>query len=134
MSKPYSGLTKVGYSDTKEGAITYLNGKFGADSAINPEIVESETTVGVLHGGDSASPEIQMFDRTDYDTLETFMTTDEEKFWHLEYQDEREYVTKVPTNIMVTEQLNPNARDGVSPITLRFIRFYTEPLFELKTA
>lgn len=130
--KAYSGLTRVGYSDTKESTITYLSGKFGADSTINPEVVESETTVGVLHGGDSASPEIQMFDRTDYDTLEGFMTADTEKFWHLEYQDGREYVTKVATNIMITEQLNPNARDGVSPMTLRFVRFYTEPLFELK--
>ena len=130
--KAYSGLTRVGYSDTKASTITYLSGKFGADSTINPEVVESETTVGVLHGGDSASPEIQMFDRTDYDTLEGFMTEDTEKFWHLEYQDGREYVTKVATNIMITEQLNPNARDGVSPMTLRFVRFYTEPLFELK--
>lgn len=132
MSKAYSGLLRVGHSETKEGTVTWLNGKIGAESAINPEVTETETTVGVIHGGDSASPEIQLLSREDYDTLETLMLADTERYWHLEYIDGREYVTAVATNIMITDQMNPNARDGVTPMTLRFVRFYIAPLFELK--
>lgn len=133
MSKQYAGLKRVGYSDTKGGSITFLNGKISPESDWNPEITQTETTDGAISGGSSVAPELQILSREDFDTLEGFSDNDTEKYWHLEYFDGREYVSKVPFNIMVSDPLTTNLRDGVAPITITAQKFHTESnIFELK--
>lgn len=133
MSKSIAGLRRVGYSDTSGGSITFLNGKVDPESNINPEVTQTETTDGAISGGSSVTPEIRILSREDFDTLEQFSDDDEEKFWHLEYFDGREYVSKIPFNIMVSDPLNTNMRDGVTPIVIQAVKFHiVSNLFQLK--
>ena len=133
MSKSIAGLRRVGYSDTSEGSITWLNGKVDPESNINPEVTQTETTDGAISGGSSVTPEIRILSREDFDTLEQFSDDDEEKFWHLYYFDGREYVSKIPFNIMVSDPLNTNMRDGVTPIVIQAVKFHiVSNLFQLK--
>lgn len=132
MSKSYAGLNRIGYSDTINSTVTWLVGRPSPDSSFNPEATEVETTTGVIYGGSSINAEIRLLSRADYDTLEQFAQEDTEKYWHIEFVDGREYVTRVPINIMVEEDLNVNARDGVSTITMKFVKFHSQQVFELK--
>lgn len=135
MSKSIAGLRRVGYSDTSGGTITWITGKIDPESTLNPEVTQTETTDGAISGGSSVTPEIRVLDRSDFDTLEGFSDADTEKFWHLDYFDGREYVSRVPFNIMVSDPLNTNMRDGVTPIVIQAVKFHVvSNLFELKSA
>lgn len=132
MSKNYAGLKRIGFSATAAGAVTWYTGKVGAESTINPENTQTETTDGVVYGGSSVTPTVVLTSSTSYDALVTKMRADTEEFINLEYFDGRTVVTDIPTNIMVRELLNPNARDGVSPIEITFVKFHTAPVFIAK--
>lgn len=133
MSKQIAGLKRVGYSTTSGGTITYLTGKIASDSNINPEVTTTETTSGVISGGSSVTPSIMLLDRTDFDTLESFSDNDTERFWHLEFFDGREYVSRIPFNIQVKDMLNTNMRDGVAPIEITAEQFHiVSNVFEKK--
>lgn len=133
MSKSIAGLKRFGYSDTKVGAITWITGKIDPESTFNPETTQTETTDGVISGGSSVTPEIRVLSRADFDTLEGFSDADTEKFWHAEYFDGREYVSRIPFNIMVSDPMNTNMRDGVTPIVIQAVKFHiASNLFELK--
>ena len=130
MSKNYSGALRIGYSDTISSTITWLSGKIGAESAINPDNTPTDDTTGTVYGGSSANPEVVLLDSSDYDALDTLMQADTEKFWHVEYIDGRVMRTHIAVNPMVNDPLNMNARDGVSPITLSWTKFAIRPIFE----
>lgn len=132
MSKNYSGAKRIGHSATAAGAVTWLTGKLGAESTINPENTQSETTDGAIFGGSSATPTVTLLNSTNYDALVTKMRADTEEYWNVEYLDGRVVVTEIPTNIFVREMLNPNARDGVSPIEITFVKFHIAPVFVTK--
>ena len=123
----------MGYSTTSSGTITWLTGKISPESTLNPEITQTETTDGALSGGSSVTPSILLLSRADFDTLEGFSDNDTERFWHLEFFDGREYVSRVPFNIMVSDPLSTNMRDGVSPIVITATKFHVASnVFELK--
>lgn len=133
MSKSIAGLKRIGYSDTSGGTITWVTGKVTADSELNPEVTTTETTSGVVSGGSSVTPSIMVLDRTNFDTLEGFSDNDVEKFWHLEFFDGREYVSRIPFNIQVTDMLLTNMRDGVSSFQIAAEQFHiVSNVFELK--
>lgn len=131
MSKNYAGLSRIGWTDSKEGTINYLTGEPSPDSSFNPESTEVETTTGSLYGGSSINAEIKLLSRADYDILEGFQEDDAEKYWHIEFVDGREYVSRVPINIMVNENLETNARDGLSTLMFKFVKFHSKAVFEL---
>lgn len=133
MSKSISGLKRFGYSTTKAGTITWLTGKISPESTLNPEITQTETTDGAISGGSSIAPSVILLSRTDFDTLEGFSDTDAERWWHLEMFDGREYVSRVAFNVMVSDPLSTNMRDGVSGIVITASKFHTTSnVFELK--
>lgn len=134
MSKSIAGLKRMGYSDTSGGTITWITGKITPDSELNPEVTTTETTSGVLSGGSSVTPSIMVQDRTDFDILEGFSDNDTEKYWHLEFYDGREYVSRIPFNIQVTDMLSTNMRDGVSSFQISAEQFHiVSNVFELKS-
>lgn len=129
--KNFAGLSRIGYSDTKTGTVTYLTGEPSPDSSFNPEATEVETTTGSLYGGSSINAEIKLLSRADYDVLEGFSQDDTEKFWTIEFVDGREYVSRIPINIMVNENMETNARDGLSTLTFKMVKYHSSAVFEL---
>lgn len=132
MAKDYAGLKRVGFSATLAGAVTWLTGKIGAESTLNPENTQTDSTDGVVYGGSSANPTIVLLDSADYASLVTKMRADTEEFWNFEFTDGRTKVTAVATNVMVRELLNANARDGVSPIEITFLKYHISPMLVTK--
>jgi hypothetical protein len=132
MSKQIAGLKRIGHSDTSGGTVTWVAGKISPDSTLNPEVTQTETTDGAISGGSGVTPEILVLSRDDFDTLEGFSDNDTEKYWHLEYFDGRVYTSKIPFNIMVSDPLETNMRDGVAAISITAQKFHIESnLFEL---
>ncbi len=129
MSKNFSGLTKVGYSDDGiTGNQTEITGKVTADSDLTPDNTLSEHTVGSLYGGSSLTGDIGFLNHTDYAALKAFMEADTEKYWHFHYQDGREEITEIPFNIFVHKTGGVNARDGASAFRMTFEHFHHEPI------
>lgn len=128
MANNFAGLRRVGYSDTKGGTPTWITGKVSAESSIDPENTTSESTDGILYGGGQISGEIMFFDHADYSTLEGFMTSNEEKFWHFEYKDGRTLVTDEAINPFVRRGGGVNARDGLVAFVMSFEKYASSPI------
>lgn len=127
----YGGLKRVGYHDTKAGAVTWITGKVSTESSIEPDNTKTETTDGSVFGGGMASCEIYFLDETDYDTIEGFMTANTEKFWTFEFKDGHKFVTEEAINPFVRHSPGINARDGAVAWIMDFEHFSHIPLLDL---
>jgi hypothetical protein len=140
MAKLIAGLKSVAHADTKaankagvSGTTNYtlLTGKISPESAINPANTTSDTTDGRISAGSSATPSILMMDNANYAALLALANADTEKYWYLEYFDGRVYVSAIPTNIQVLDQMTANMRDGVSAYEISFEKYHiTAPFFQ----
>jgi hypothetical protein len=118
MSTNKSGLKRVGYSDSKGGSTTWIEGRISGDSEITPDTVKTEDTYGSVYGGGQLSFSILFFDDSDYNTIEGFMTDNTEKYWHFEYQDGHTLTTAEAMNVFVTPATGTKASDGASAWTM----------------
>lgn len=133
MSKQYAGIKRVGYSDDKAATkaaigsgvtVTWVTGRLGSDTTINPEAITSDTTDGNVSGGGTVTPEIHVLNRADFDALEAIGDADTEKYWYAEYFDGRIYVTDIPTNIQVIDQMKSNLPDGADAILIQMLKHH----------
>ena len=131
MSKQYAGIKRVGHSDDKAATkaaigdsvtVTWVTGKIGSDTSINPEAITTDTTDGNVSGGGTITPEIHVLNRASFEALETIGDADTEKYWYAEYFDGRVYVTNVPTNIQVVDQMKSNLPDGADAIVIHMLK------------
>ena len=136
MSKAYSGLKRIGYSETKAPniadigsgtTVTWLTGKVTAESSNNPEKITSETTDGAISGGSTVTPEWSVYSREDFAALEALEDADTERYWYLEFLDGRVQVSRLPFNIMVQDSQEFNKTDGAGFITITAVKHSISP-------
>ena len=131
MAKNYAGLKRVGYSADKAATkaaigdsvtVTWVTGKVGSETTINPEAITNDTPDGNVSAGGTVTPEIHILDYANFATLEGFGDADTEHYWYAEFIDGRIYVTNVPTNIQVIDPMNVNIPDGVSGFIIQMLK------------
>lgn len=136
MSKQYAGLVELKRSANtitaaNFGAATPVPGKFTADSALNPTVTQPETTTGVLHGGDSVTPDFGIYDQSAVDALRTLAEDDTEVYWAFKMADGTIYASGVAVNPIVNQVPDFNSRNGLSIARLSFVYFHTTAVFKV---
>ena len=130
MSKVYSGVKEIGYSDDKATTIaqigdtvtvTKLTGKVTEDSTTGDEKLTTATTDGAIAGGSSIAPEWGILSRSNFATLEGFEDADTEKYWYLFFFDGRVKVSDVQFNIMVSDSNAVNL-EGADSIRITAVK------------
>lgn len=138
MSKLYGGLVGLvsaataitSQSDYDSALEVVPERKFAQDSAPNFSPIQTSTTTGAVHGGDTATPDFGLLDFVEVDNLRAQMESDDERFWAFKMADGTIYATQVPVNPFVNEQPQFNAENGLSVARLTFVRHHTTAVFK----
>lgn len=137
MSKQFSGVVEVGYSDNatdaqaKTGTYTALAGEVDAEGTIEAPPTTNNTSIGVTYGGGTLTAELPMFDHADFATLDGFMDTngsETKKFWTFTLEDGTVLNTLKDIAPQVERMVDVDAREGATPYMLRLERYSNAPI------